>query len=61
MKDYYLEIWLGTRWGLIRTFKRHGDALNELRERVGERYPMRIVRVERTVVFGEGKKARKKK
>lgn len=59
MKDYYLEIWVG-RWTLVKTFKRAGDALAEVAERAGDRYPMRVVKVERTVVFGEGKKARKK-
>ena len=54
-KDYYVEIKLkANRWTLIETTKRHSDALEIVRERAGERYPIRIVRVVRTIVF-EGK------
>jgi len=61
IKDYYLEIWLNTRWHLVETFKSHRAALEAITERVGDRYPMRLVRVERTIVFGEGKEHVKKK
>jgi hypothetical protein len=61
VKDYYVEIWLNNRWTLVETFKRHGAALECVVERVGEKYPMRVVKVERTVVFGEGKEHGKKK
>ena len=55
-KDYYVEIKLKPkRWVLVKTFKRHSDALDHIRENVGERYPMRIVKVVRTIVFGEDK------
>lgn len=60
-KDYYLEIWLNNRWHLVDTFKRQGAALESVAERAGERYPMRVVKVERTIVFGEGKENVKKK
>lgn len=54
-KDYYVEIKLRpNRWTLIETTKRHADALEIVRERVGERYPIRVVKVTRTIVF-EGK------
>ena len=53
-KYYYLEAKLGPRWTLIEVFTRQNDAMHEVSRRAGERYPMRIIRVIRTVVF-EGK------
>jgi hypothetical protein len=61
IKDYYLEIWLNTRWHLVDTFKNHREALENIAERAGDRYPMRLVKVTRTIVFGEGKENVKKK
>lgn len=55
-KNYYIEIWMGGKWKLIHTEKRHKDALEWVRERTGEeRYPVRIVRVVRTTVFEEAR------
>lgn len=51
-KVYYVEIKLsGKKWVLSASFNRHTDALNFVRENAGERYPMRIIRCVRTVVF----------
>ena len=54
-KQYYIEVKFGTRWQLVKTETRHTDALHYIKENSGERYPMRIVRVVRTVVFEESK------
>lgn len=54
-KNYYIEIKLGAKWILKASFKRHVDALHYVKENCGERYPMRIIRSVRTVVFGESK------
>ena len=51
-KHYYVEIKLSpNKWILKSSFTRHTDALHYVKENCGERYPMRIVRVVRTVVF----------
>jgi hypothetical protein len=50
-KFYYVEIKLGTKWTLVDTFTRQTDALHHVKENSGEKYPMRIVRVVRTIVF----------
>jgi len=60
MKDYYVEAWLNNRWVLLHTYKRHGEALEYVADHAGERYPFRVVRVERTIVFGEGAERRKR-
>jgi len=53
-KLYRVEIQLTKKaWICVDTFVRHTDALNYVRENAGERYPMRIVRVVKTVVFEE--------
>lgn len=54
-KDYYIEVKFGSRWQLVKTEKRHTDALQYVSEHAGEKYPMRVVRVVRTIVF-EGSK-----
>lgn len=55
MKHFYVEIKLTAgRWTLREVFTRHTDALHYVKENAGHKYPMRIVRVVRTVVF-EGK------
>lgn len=55
-KNYYIELWMGGKWKLIHTEKRHKDALAYVTDRTGEeRYPVRIVRVTRTIVFEESK------
>ena len=51
-KNYYVEIKLGyNKWILKASFSRHTDALHFVKENAGEKYPMRIVRVVRTIVF----------
>lgn len=56
-KEYYVEARLHTnRWTLLKTERRQTDALQYVKDHAGEKYPMRIVRVTRTVVFEDGKK-----
>lgn len=55
-KQYYIETKLEkNRWTLVHTTPNHKEALEYVRENVGEHYPMRIVRVMRTVVFDGSK------
>jgi hypothetical protein len=55
-KHYYIETKLDKkRWTLVHTETNHKLALEWLRENAGEHYPMRIVRVVRTVVFDGSK------
>lgn len=52
MSRYYnVEVKLGTKWTLLRVFTRHADALHHVKENSGERYPLRVVRIVRTIVF----------
>ena len=55
MKVYYVEIKLGSRWRLMASFPRHTDALHFVKENAGERYPLRVIRVVRTIVFDGSK------
>jgi hypothetical protein len=52
-RAYYVEVKLGVKrqWYLQKVFTRHTDALHYVKEHAGERYPFRIVRVIRNVVF----------
>lgn len=50
-KYYYIEAKFGTKWVLLETTTRQTDALHYVKEKVGERYKMRVVKVERTIVF----------
>lgn len=50
-KFFNVEIKLGPRWILREVFTRHSDALHYVKENAGEKYPFRIIRVIRTVVF----------
>jgi hypothetical protein len=50
-KFYNVEIKLGSRWTLTKVFTRHTDALHYIKENSGERYPYRIIRVIRSIVF----------
>ena len=50
-KIYNIEIKMGTRWTLVKTERYHTDALHYVKEHSGEKYPFRIVRVVRTIVF----------
>jgi hypothetical protein len=52
MTHYYIEYKLGAKWVLITTKTRHTDALHYVKEHPGSpRYPVRVVRVVRTVVL----------
>lgn len=52
-KTYNVEIKLGARWTLQKVFMRHTDALHYVKENSGEgnKYPFRVIRVIRSVVF----------
>ena len=59
IKFYYVEVKVGNKWLLLQTFTKHTDALHNVKERSGEeRYPMRIVRVVRTIIFSEENKGK---
>lgn len=50
-KHYYVEIKVGTRWVLKGIYTRQTDAFHFVKETAGEKYPMRVIRVIRSVVF----------
>ena len=53
-KLYNVEVKLNSnRWTLQKVFTRHTDALHYVKENsvVSNRYPFRVIRVTRTVVF----------
>jgi len=53
-KMYYVEVKFGNKnWHLIKSFTRHTDALHYVKENSREKYPMRVVRVVRAIVFEE--------
>jgi hypothetical protein len=54
-KIYMVEVKLGAKFVCVDKFTRHTDALHYIKENSGEVYPMRIVRVVKTVVFEEKK------
>jgi hypothetical protein len=55
-KDYYVEAKFGkTRWTLVKHYKTHKDALEYVKDAGAVKYPLRVVRVVRTVIFGESK------
>ena len=54
-KKYLIEVKFGTKWAIIESFDRQTDALHHIKQNSGEKYPMRIVRVVKTVVFEETK------
>jgi len=53
MTHYYIEVKLGTRWILQKSFTRQVDAFHWVKTNSSEfsRYPIRIVRVKRTEIF----------
>lgn len=54
-KEYRVEVKFGATWINVDKFSRHTDALHYIKEKSGERYPMRIVRIVKTIVFEEKK------
>lgn len=54
-KIFRVEVKFGNTWVTRQSFTRQVDALHYIKENSGERYPMRIVRVIKTVVFEERK------
>lgn len=54
-KKWEVEAQFGKQWVCVEDFTRQTDAMHYVKEKVGERYQMRIVKVERTIVFEEKK------
>lgn len=54
--NYYIECKMGGRWVLLHSETRNNDALHYVKEHPSVRYPLRIVKVVRTVVFEDKKK-----
>lgn len=54
-KQYEIQAKFGKTWVILEKVTRQNDALHYVKENSGERYPMRIVRVVKTVVFEESK------
>jgi hypothetical protein len=54
-KFYNVEVKFGTKWTLVDVYRQHKDALWRVKESAKAKYPMRIVRVVRTVVFDGSK------
>lgn len=54
-KIYHIEAKFGSQWILVKKIKLHVDALNYVKEQTTEdrNYPLRIVRIVRTVVLKE--------
>ena len=50
-KQYEIQAKFGKSWVTIEKTTRQTDALHYVKERAGENYPMRVVRVVKTVVF----------
>jgi hypothetical protein len=51
-KYYYIEVRLGSKWVLVETKTRQVDALDYVRtQSVDHKYPLRVVKVTRTIVF----------
>ena len=50
-KNYYIEAKFGNRWTLIGVSKQQKNALEYVKNPGAVKYPMRVVRVVRTVVF----------
>ena len=51
MTHYYIETRLGNRWTLLHVTTRHKEALNYVKDNPPGKYGMRIVKVNRTIVF----------
>ncbi len=54
-KEYRVEVKFGNTWVHVDKFSRQTDALHHIKVNSGERYPMRIVRIVKTIVFEEKK------
>lgn len=50
-KTYQVEAKFGKQWVVIHKETRQTDALSYVKDHSGESYPMRVVRVTKTVVF----------
>lgn len=52
MTYYHVQVRLTkTKWVTLEKFERNADALNDVRKRAGETYPLRILRVTTKIVF----------
>ena len=52
-KTYEVHAKFGKTWVIVETKTLQTDALHYVKEHSGERYPMKVIRVVRTVVFEE--------
>jgi hypothetical protein len=50
-KHYLIEAKFGKTWVVIRKINAHKEALDYVREGAWESYPLRVIRVVKTVVF----------
>lgn len=50
-KKYDVEAKFGKTWVVVESMTLQTDAMHYVKEHIGERYPMRIIRVVKTVVF----------
>lgn len=48
---YYIETKIGAKWHLLHVDTRQNDALHYVKENPPTKYPLRIVKVVRKVVF----------
>jgi len=54
-KYYQIQAQFGKTWIIVKTMQLHSDALDYIRSSSERKYPLRIVRVVKTVVFEETK------
>lgn len=54
-KRYDIETKFGSKWVIIDSKTIFADALHHVKEHGGEKYPLRIVRVVKTIVFEDKK------
>lgn len=59
-KSFQIQAKFGNTWIIIKSVPYHKDALDYISKKPGLRYPMRIVRVVKTIVFSEEKNKEKK-
>lgn len=54
-RSYQIQALFGKTWIITHSFTRHNEALHFVKEHTDRKYPLRIVRVVKTVVFEEKK------
>jgi hypothetical protein len=50
-KQYEIQVKFGKTWVIVEKKNLYNDALHYVKENSGETYPMRIIRVIKTIVF----------